>query len=210
MTLLACAALAACDIPAAVFDGGTTTSTGGTSTDGGSAGQTTATHPTGGSGGRTGTGGSSTGGSTTGGSTTGGTGGTTTTTTTTTTTVTGPTVTCNFPSYSECMPGLVCCYEINGSTDSCGMPGSCDPPADFIEIKCDENSDCPAGKECCAYYTGDISGSFNLEKTYCDTSCDLVNQETPACQDILDCLPGFDCLPLIQNVYPGWLFCLTP
>lgn len=204
MTLLACAALAACDIPAAVFDGGTTTSTGGTSTDGGSAGQTTATHPTGGSGGRTDTGGSSTGGSTT-----GGTGGTTTTTTTTTTTLTGPTVTCNYPNISECDPGEVCCYARDVATDVCKPPGNCDPPASYIEVKCDQNADC-ATNLCCAYYVQD-GINLKLEKTYCDTACDVVNDnETQACETTADCDFPFECLPLFGAAYPMSLFCLTP
>ncbi len=206
MTFLACAAATACDIPAAVFDGGTSTSTGGTSTDGGSAGQTTATHPTGGSGGRTGTGGSSTGGSSTGGSTTGGSGGTT----TTTTTLTGPTVTCNYPNISECNPGEVCCYARNALADTCKTPGNCDPPGDYIEVKCDQPEDCTGGKLCCAYYVVDGPG-LKLEKTYCDTVCDFLNDyETPACHDDFDCDFPFTCQQLFSTDYPDSYFCLSP
>ena len=171
--------------------------------NGGSGGQSTATHP-GGTGGTTSTGGSSTGGTTGG----GGAGGTTTTTTTTSTTLTGPTVTCKYPNIGECDPGQVCCYARTVASDICKLAGNCDPPADYIEVKCDQNEDCGAGKSCCAYYVQD-GLDLKLEKMYCDTECSILDNETPACHDDSDCTP-LSCLPIFGPDYPDSKFCLTP
>ncbi|MFO0589133.1 MAG: hypothetical protein U0441_16395 [Polyangiaceae bacterium] len=201
--------LAACDIPAAVFDGGnqTTTSFGGSSStsQAGSGGDTTTTtpmHTTTSDSGGGGTGGT--------GGVTGGTGGTT---TTSTTSVTGPTVTCNYPNVSECMPGQVCCFGPNMPTDDCGAPGSCNPPTDYIEIACDQDADCAGNatkKKCCAYFAGDISGNLVFQKTYCDTACDLASQETSACLTTADCSGILTCQEMLGSAYPDTLFCLSP
>lgn len=205
MIFFASVASAACDIPAAVFDGGTsnggsTTSHGG-STEGGSAGQSTATHGgSGGTGGSMGTGGSST----------GGVGGTTTSSSSTSSTLTGPTVTCNYPNNAECLPMQSCCYDRQVASDTCVAAGTCDPPSDYIEVKCDQTADCaPAGKICCAHYVTDVgTGMLTLEKTYCDTACDFANGETNACIDDNDCTFPLSCLPIFGMYYPDSLFCL--
>lgn len=205
------AALAACDIPSAVFDGGnggsTTTSAGGSgTTSAGGGGDTTTTTPM-----HTTSSGGAGGGGATGGSSTGGSGGTT--TTTTTTTLTGPTVTCKYPNVGECDPGQVCCFGPMMPTDECGAPGTCNPPTDYIEIACDQNADCagnPTKKKCCAYFAGDLSGTFVFQKTYCDTACDLGSQEVGACFVNGDCPVPLTCQQIIGSAYPDTLFCLSP
>lgn len=189
-----CAALwAACFLVCAAASAGCAQSV--TSSGGGSTSTTT-----GGTGGATG----GTGGMT------GGTGGTTTSSTTSST---GPTVTCNYPNVSECMPGQVCCFGPSMPTDDCGPPGSCNPPTDYIEIACDQDADCegnPTKKKCCAYFAGDINGNLTIQKTYCDTSCDLASQETKACLSTADCDGLLTCQEMLGSAYPDTKFCLSP
>ena len=76
-------------------------------------------------------------------------------------------------------------------------------------MSCDADADCASNKKCCAYFAGDLSGNFVLQKTYCDAACDLASQETKACFDDNDCSFPLLCLPLFSP-YPDALFCLSP
>jgi hypothetical protein len=211
----ASAALSACDLPPATFDGlpaggsgaATSTTVGGTGGDmAGSTSTTGATH-TGGSGG--GAGGN------------GGMGGAATTTSTTTSTSTttgsggmGPVLQCNYPTpASYCQPGQVCCLDKESPfEDSCAEIGGCNP-AEYGEAKCSSDAHCPNGKHCCLFIVpnGADPTKFDAQSVYCDTECSLGNDELKACEDTSECLDSFpyvECKAALG--YASYKFCQAP
>jgi len=188
---LASVASAACDLPGAVFDGGTsnggsTTTSHGGSTDGGSAGQTTATHGgSGGTGGSMGTAGSSTAGAGGDISTTtamGGAGGGP---------FMGPVVLCA-PNKTPCEAYEVCClYPDNPGDDRCDQPNNCGGAFDaYEEFACDGPEDCP-GAHCCVH--------FDLYQAHaqCKPSCLGGADDYTMCTDGSQCTAPQKCYYLL-------------
>ena len=204
----ASAALSACDIPPASFDGSgtggstTTTSTATGATGGGGADTTTTTTPmhSGGMGGAAGG--------------TGGTGGETTTTTTTSTGGTGGTpievvLQCNYPNVTDCQPGQVCCLDKESPfEDKCAAPGGCAPPTDWTQAACAKDSHCTDGKVCCLNYAYNVVTMASEYTTYCDDACTPDKSEFVACETDNECLlPGHTCQKVLADEYTQYTFC---
>jgi hypothetical protein len=142
---------------------------------------------TGGAGAGAGTGGAGTGGAGTGGAGTGGAGGS----------ATGgmggggvvSVVSC---AGAQCAPGEVCCWNYqNANLDTCGAPGGCGDPFQFLTIECDGPSDCPdSAPICCGDFVQTQQGSY-YTSVKCATDC---GNEVTFCQgDPSVCTDGNAC-----------------
>jgi hypothetical protein len=137
---------------------------------------------TGGAGASAGTGGAGTGGMATGGaggSATGGMGGGGVT----------PVVSC---AGEQCAPGEVCCWNYqNANLDTCGAPGGCGDPFQFLTIECDGPSDCPdSAPICCGDFVQTQQGSY-YTSVKCATDC---SNDVTFCQgDPSVCTDGDAC-----------------